>query len=66
MEEYGVGQSLESHLPTEVGKSWKEQNQRLGVLSSRLKADISRKVESASGNGPLCFSSQCVCIAPPG
>lgn len=61
-----MGRSLESNLPTEVGKSWKEQNQRPGVLSGRLKADISRKVESALGNGPLCLSSQCVCIATPG
>lgn len=42
-----MGQSLESDPPTEVGKTRKEENQRLEVLSSRLNVDVYRKVESA-------------------
>lgn len=38
---------LQPDLPAEVGKALKEQNQRLDVLSSRLKVDVYRKVESA-------------------
>lgn len=47
MGERGAGQSLESDLPTEVGKILKEQNQGPDVPSSRSDAAVSGKAGSA-------------------